>query len=123
MMIEVSNGEVVDRASVLTIKGERLKLGPSEKAAIERELDVLVSSMRIFGVGTSDSVFLRLLGVNAAIWDAVDRQQEILKYGDYSAPGFAEASAQVVRLNMQRYKLKKSVDEMTESAVREFKQE
>ena len=121
MKIEVSNGEIVDRATILEIKSERLR--EPESNAMSDERDSLLRMMRQFDMSPADPSYGKLLEINKAIWEAVGEQQKILKYGSHEDQEFAVLSARVVRLNMQRYEIKKAIDELTGSAMREFKQE
>jgi len=118
--IEVSNGEIVDRATILMIKAE--KLPEPYRAELEAEMQALCNAMRGFGIDCSDEVTVELRRVNEGIWESIGRQEEILKFGKADLE-FAKVSAEVVRLNRKRYELKRAIDEMTGSRTREFKQE
>jgi len=121
MKIEVSNSEVVDRATILQIKIERLKINRADRDCMESELEELIKIIERVGIGEDSDMFKRLKQVNEFLWNAVAEQKEWASYG-VNCDAFGEASMKVVQLNQNRYELKCTIDEITKSELWEFKE-
>jgi len=120
MLIEVPTSEVIDRAGILQIKLERLDLGDDDFRKMTVELEDLLGLIDYTVVGRHSNMYQRLKQVNEFLWDAVAEQREMGESEDWQA--FGEASVKVVRLNDSRFELKRAIDEITKSPMREFKE-
>lgn len=120
MKIEVSNGEVVDKITILKIKMEMI----TDKAKLKNvtnEYNVLLPMLVECGVSESDQIFVRLQEINKQLWDIEDklRRKELLKEFDDE---FIELSRSVYYTNDTRSELKREVNELTGSMIVEEKQ-
>lgn len=124
MLIEVPNGEVVDRATILQIKLERLNLGVNDSMEMSLELDELLEGAEQFGISEKSNMYRRLKQINEYLWDAVAEQKELMEMDPncVSNDSFEDVSRKVVRLNNSRFEVKRAIDQMTNSDMLEFKE-
>jgi hypothetical protein len=118
MKIEVSNGELLDKLSILEIKLERVgdlhKLTNirHEYDAIRPLADVLIpQAMRLYD---------NLRDVNRDLWDIEDRIRVFEADQDFG-PDFISSARKVYRLNDERSRLKKEINLRTGSGLIEEK--
>jgi hypothetical protein len=119
MKIEVSNGDVIDKMSILRIKESRIE--DSKKLInIKREIEELLPSLTEIGIAENSPSYLNLLRVNEALWVAEDeiREKERLELFDNEFILIARA---IYRLNDERCTLKKRINIETESTLVEEK--
>lgn len=119
MKIEVSNGDVVDKMSILRIKESRID--DSKKLInIKREIEELLPSLEEVGIAENSPIYLNLLRVNETLWNAEDeiREKERLELFDNE---FITIARSIYRLNDQRCTLKKRINIDTESNLIEEK--
>lgn len=72
MEIEVSNGEIVDKVSILKIKMQRIS-SDRKRSNIKKELDLLYEKMLAIGVTETSATYQQLLEINQTLWDIEDR--------------------------------------------------
>lgn len=117
MKIEVSNGEIVDKFTILLIKAE--KITDEEKLKnINNELDALKIPLGLINVSFID--FRALITVNRKLWEVEDRlrlYEKRLKY-DLEFIGLAR---KVYILNDERAAIKKQINIATGSFLVEEK--
>ena len=70
MKIEVPNGDIVDKVSILLIKQGRLS-DADKKRNVERELEIIMPYMTSF-ISVDDPMFQRLMSINTRLWDIED---------------------------------------------------
>ena len=122
MKAEISNGDLLDKMSILEIKLNKFDEG-SKKMNVERELTMLIDS----AVGSSLDQWLlsddykALLEVNIALWDIEDkiREKEAAQQFDEDFIGLARS---VYLVNDERAAIKKKINEETLSLLVEEKQ-
>ena len=117
MQIEVSNGEIVDKYTILCIKNTRIT-DESKLENIIKELDSLDEAM--FLINIDMDTYKSLLEVNQTLWDVEDElrlceQQE--RFDDY----FITLARSVYKLNDERASIKKSINLSTGSNLVEEK--
>ena len=120
MKIEVSNGEILDKISILEIKKARIN---SEKklANIEKELNELLPLYEV--LVTSNEVekkYLELKSINEQLWDIEDQIREWedrYHFGDK----FVELARLVYITNDRRAKVKLDLNLLTRSELIEEK--
>lgn len=120
MKIEVSNGELVDKVTILSIKLEKFQ-SEKKRTNVRKEYDLLYPSMCSIGI-TEDSVeFRELRDVNLRLWEIEDRirRQEALQIFDDTFVGLARS---VYRENDKRSHLKRAINESTQSPLVEEKE-
>jgi len=120
MKIEVSNGEVLDKITILKIKkhsiGDSVKLVNVEKelALLENSTSILISQPNV------KELFIKLLHTNQALWEIEDslREKERLKEFDQE---FIELARSVYFTNDKRAEIKKQINLVTNSELVEEK--
>lgn len=119
MKIEVSNGDIVDKMTILRIKESRIS-DPIKLKNINTEIEYLMPSFEQIGVTESSSDYLRLLSVNEKIWDGEDRlrEQETRKNieGD-----FVDIARSIRLWNEERCDIKRVINIETSSSIVEEK--
>jgi hypothetical protein len=118
MQIEVSNGEIVDKYTILCIKKERIT-DESKLENIKKELSLLTTAIERMR-GFKYKTHLALRAVNEKLWDVEDElrlceQQE--RFDDY----FITLARSVYKLNDERASIKKLINLSTGSNLVEEK--
>jgi len=113
MEIEVSNGEIVDKATILKIKSERID-DAAKKENVKKEYDYLLQRAAEVGMGADSELFERLYGINAQLWDVEDKLREKEAQQSFDAD-FVELARSVYRLNDERSRVKKEINLATKS--------
>jgi len=123
MKIEVSNGEVLDKYSILQIKIERIT-DPTALKNVHRELESLqpaVDAIRSQKTsGTLSTLQEELLEVNTSLWEEEDVLRGLEKSQDFG-PSFVAAARRVYQLNDRRADVKKEINLLTGSNLIEEK--
>jgi hypothetical protein len=121
MKIEVSNGEVVDKYTILLIKSEQIK-DPEKVQLVLAEAAILEPLVRELESRwpAVTPLLAQLLRVNSSLWDTEDkiRQKDNDRQFDWD---FIELAKQVYRTNDARAHLKALINSCTESEIREVK--
>lgn len=119
--IEVSPGELIDRITILELKSERLT-DPAALTVVRAELAGLraVRDRAVPGSAELDGLAGELWSVNAALWEIEDGVRLCEKEQDFG-PRFVELARSVYRLNDRRALLKRQVNSLLGSALREEK--
>jgi len=117
MKIEVSNGEIVDKMTILELKLDKIT-NTTQLKNIEKEWEVLNDCvMHLFQIYGSSGFYKKvdkLSDINSQLWDVEDwlRECETEKRFDKE---FVELARSVYRLNDQRAQLKKDINILTKS--------
>ena len=72
MKVEISNGELVDKVTILTLKMKYV-LDEQKRININNELLALIPPMYKIGISHTDESFIDLLNVNEDLWKIEDR--------------------------------------------------
>ena len=116
MKVEVSNGEVVDKITILKIKLDKIK--DSDKLEnIKKEYRILSPYMESFEVKRE---FENLHAINFLLWEVEDNIREKEKIEEFDEE-FISLARQVYRLNDERARIKKTINEKTGSELIEEK--
>jgi hypothetical protein len=120
MKVEVSNGELVDKVSILWIKLRKIK-DENKLANIKKEYQELYATMRILGMDEESPNFKRLIDVNSDLWEIEDkiRRKEAAKEFDDE---FIELARSVYFKNDVRFEIKSLINNNTNSNLREEKE-
>jgi hypothetical protein len=120
MKIEVSNGELVDKVSILSIKIQKFK-SSQKRSNVQREYDLLLPLMKRAGISESSTSFQRLMDINRRLWEIEDqiRQKESLGEFDQS---FIQLARSVYVENDKRFQVKREINEITGSHIIEEKE-
>ena len=118
MKIEVSNGEIIDKLTILQIKLERIR--DKEKLKnLKREFDKL-SKVTSSILSTSDPLYKSLYEVNCELWDIEDHIRDLERKKDFGKD-FVETARSVYIKNDRRADLKREINIRTSSGLIEEK--
>lgn len=119
MKVEVSNGELVDKVSILAIKLE--KISSEEKLInIRKEYNLLLKDMKKLNISVDSKEYKELIEVNTDLWEIEDniRVKEMNKEFDDE---FIKLARSVYFQNDIRFEIKKRVNQITNSLLEEEK--
>lgn len=118
MKIDVSNGELLDKLTILEIKSSRIT-DPAKSNIIIEELSLI--RIAASGIIAVCSVELdELKNINEALWDIEDRIRNFENNQDFG-PDFIETARSVYKLNDIRAAIKKEINILTDSDLFEVK--
>jgi hypothetical protein len=118
MKIEVSNGEIIDKLTIIQIKLERI----TDKVKLKNlkkefdELSTVTSSI----LSTSDPLYKALYEVNCELWDIEDRIRDLEHNKDFGKE-FIETARSVYFRNDRRAEIKREINIRTSSGLLEEK--
>ena len=81
MKIEVSNGEIIDKLTIVQIKLERIK-DKAKLKNLQKEYDELFESASGL-MSTSDELYKSLYAVNNELWDIEDHIRDLERKKDF----------------------------------------
>jgi predicted nucleic acid-binding Zn-ribbon protein len=118
MKIEVSNGEIIDKLSILQIKLERVK--DEEKLKnIRKEYNELWKEASSV-IQQDNPLYKALYDVNCELWDIEDHIRDLERRKDFGSD-FIETARSVYFKNDRRAELKKEINIITSSGLTEEK--
>jgi len=122
MKIEVSNGEVIDKITILQIKVDQIN-DPDKKINVQKELLTLEEqASELLTVVKSEyfETYLKLYATNRVLWDVEDELRDLEAKNDFGET-FIQRAREVYTLNDERSKLKKEINLVTGSKLVEEK--
>ena len=128
MNIEISNGELLDKITILKIKLIKIKDDDKRKYLME-EHDLLVVKMMVltdsFDNKDDEGEYLKLIdqlfSVNERLWNIEDQIREKESKNIFDKD-FIELARSIYFINDVRSIIKKSINELTKSNIVEVKQ-
>ena len=120
MKIEVSNGELLDRISILELKKLRMK-DPANLAIVEKEFLTLNKKCIILFTKNDSALqvlYLELARINGVLWDLENE----VRSGNLTDKEFIVASKQIFKLNQKRNEFKNDINLVTGSEEFEAKE-
>ena len=128
MNIEISNGELLDKITILKIKLIKIKDVDKQKHLM-KEHDLLVAKMMVLtdsfdnkdDEGEYLKLFDQLFSVNEKLWRIEDQIREKESKNIFDKD-FIELARSIYFVNDVRSKIKKSINELTKSNIVEVKQ-
>ncbi len=118
MKIEVSNGEIVDKLTIVEIKSERIK--DSRKLEnLHKEYEVLNNAVAGI-IEKNHPLYLELLDINNQLWDIEDHIRDLERAKDFS-DDFIQTARSVYYINDKRSDVKRRINEITGSNLTEEK--
>jgi hypothetical protein len=121
ILIEIGAGELMDRATILAIKNERIA-DPEKRANVRRELlaleparSGLLSSFPALGALEAE-----LKAINEILWDIEDAIRRCEAQADFG-PRFIELARAVYKNNDRRGDLKKKINLLSGARIAEEK--
>lgn len=118
MKIEVSDGEVVDKLTIVEIK--LLNIRDEQKLAnLKKEFEVLDQAVGNI-LSKTHPLYNELLEINKKLWDIEDKIRECERKKDFSQK-FIELARSVYFTNDKRSEVKRRINEVTNSDLKEEK--
>jgi hypothetical protein len=118
MKIEVSNGEIIDKLTIIEIKLERIK-DKAKLINLKKEYAELIKVSSPI-LSTTDPLYLALYQVNCELWDIEDRIRDFERKKDFSND-FISIARSVYNKNDKRSELKREINIKTSSGLIEEK--
>jgi hypothetical protein len=118
MKIEVSNGEIIDKLTIIQIKLERIKDNVKLKN-LSKEYDELISVSGLI-LPVTDPLYIALYNVNCELWDIEDRIRDLERRKDFGEEFISTARA-VYFTNDKRSDIKREINMRTSSGLIEEK--
>ena len=122
MKIEVSNGEILDKITILVIKSKKIT-DLTKLKNINNELDELKSFLDVVGYesnSTVNSLVKELESVNEKLWNVEDKLRDKERSKQFDDE-FIKLARDVYFTNDERAKIKKHLNEVTNSKLVEEK--
>ena len=122
MKIEVSNGEILDKITILVIKSKKIT-DPIKLKNINNELDELQPFLDVVGYesnSTVNSLVKELESVNEKLWNVEDKLRDKERSKQFDGE-FIQLARDVYFTNDERSKIKKHLNEVTNSKLVEEK--
>ncbi len=118
MKIEVSNGEIIDKLTILRIKLERIK-DEKKLRNLKKEKDELSTTATSI-IQTSDPLYKALYEINCKLWDIEDHIRDLERKKDFGEDFIATARS-VYLMNDKRAEIKRQININTSSGLIEEK--
>ncbi len=118
MKIEVSNGEIVDKLTIIEIKLKHIKDADKLKN-LQKEYEVLDEAVSKI-IPKNHELYQQLLKINQELWDIEDRIRDLERHKDFGE-AFIETARAVYFTNDKRSDVKRKINELTGSALVEEK--
>ena len=118
MKVEVSNGEIMDKLTILQIKIERIK-DEAKLKNLKNEHDELIKVTSSI-MDTKDPLYRALYDVNCELWDIEDHIRDLERRKDFGEDFIATARSVYIR-NDRRAELKREINTKTGSGLVEEK--
>ena len=118
MKIEVSNGEIVDKLTIIEIKLENIR-DEQKLINLKSEFIVLDQVVELL-LSKKHPLYLELLAINKQLWVIEDRIRELEKNKDFGDE-FIQVARSVYFINDQRSELKRKINVLTNSSLIEEK--
>ncbi len=118
MKIEVSNGEIIDKLTIVRLKIERI----SDKVKLEnlkKEHDILAEASSSI-MGQDDPLYKSLYQVNGELWKIEDRIRDFERRKDFGQE-FISTAREVYLYNDKRSEIKREINIKTSSGLIEEK--
>lgn len=117
MKVEVSNGELVDKYTILLIKDKKIT-DPEKNKNIKNELTLLMPL--VYNLNLDQKLIDELFDINKKLWKIEDdiRAKESKQEFDSE---FIELARSVYKTNAVRFKCKQKINETTDSHLKEEK--
>jgi len=118
MKIEVSNGEIIDKLTIIQIKLERIS-DSSKLANLKKEFDILKDAAAKI-IDVKHPLYLSLYKVNCELWDIEDHIRDLERRKDFGND-FVETARSVYFKNDLRSEIKREINILTSSGLIEEK--
>ena len=117
MRIEVSNGEIVDKLTIIELKLIHSK-SSSQRQNLQNEFSVLKPAVE--SMGCPQNLYKEWYGINAGLWEVEDKLRNLEAMKEFGQDFIALARSVYV-LNDKRAEVKKEINFITKSHLVEEK--
>jgi len=118
MKIEVSNGEIVDKLTIIEIKLKHINDNSKQKN-LQIEYEVLNAAVAKI-IKKDHEYYKELLKINQELWDIEDRIRDLERDKDFGKE-FVKVARAVYFTNDKRSEVKRQINELTGSKLMEEK--
>jgi hypothetical protein len=118
MKIEVSNGEIIDKLTIIQIKIERIK-DESKLKNLRKEYEELKKAGSLI-LSMEDPLYKALFDVNCELWDIEDHIRDLERNKDFGED-FVNTARSVYIKNDRRSEVKRKINKLTTSGFIEEK--
>jgi hypothetical protein len=118
MKIEVSNGEIIDKLTIIRIKLERIT-DEAKRVNLQKEYDELSAASSSI-IPASDELYKSLYDINCELWEIEDHIRDLERKKDFGAD-FIETARSVYFRNDKRSEIKRAINIKTSSGLIEEK--
>ena len=118
MQIEVSNGEIADKLTIIEIKLERIK-DSLKLANLRKEYDILNDAVASV-IDKNHQFYKDLYIINNQLWDIEDHIRDLERAKDFG-DDFIQTARSVYFINDKRSEVKRKINELTGSNLTEEK--
>jgi predicted nuclease with TOPRIM domain len=118
MKIEVSNGEIIDKLTILEIKLERIK-DKSKLSNLRKEYGELKSAADQI-LSSEDPLYKALYKVNCELWEIEDQIRDLERKKSFGED-FIKTARSVYIINDRRSEVKREINIKTSSGLTEEK--
>ena len=118
MKIEVSNGEIIDKLTIIEIKLERIR-DEVKQVNLRKEYNELLNASASI-ISTADILYKLLYEVNSELWDIEDHIRDLERKKDFGND-FVTTARAVYFKNDRRSELKREINIKTSSGLMEEK--
>jgi hypothetical protein len=118
MKIEVSNGEIIDKLTIIQIKLERIK-DKAKLVNLQKEYNELIKTTTSI-ISTSDPLYIALYKVNCELWEIEDKIRDLERNKDFGEEFISTARAVYIK-NDKRSVIKREINIKTSSGLIEEK--
>ena len=118
MQIEISNGEIVDKLTIIEIKIERIK-DTLKLANLHKEYEILNNAVALI-IEKRHQLYIELYDINNKLWDIEDHIRDLEHAKDFG-DDFIQTARSVYFINDKRSDVKRKINELTGSNLIEEK--
>jgi len=118
MQIEVSNGEIADKLTIIEIKIDRIK-DALKLANLQKEYDILKDTVALI-IDKKHPLYIDLYKINTQLWDIEDHIRDLERAKDFG-DDFIQTARSVYFINDKRSDVKRKINELTGSNLTEEK--
>ena len=117
--VPISNGELLDKITILQIKSEKIKDEEKQKH-IHRELEELSFHMKTLNMEQIETLFTELKEINTHLWEVEDALRDKERTATFDS-NFIQLARKVYFTNDKRSQVKLKINEISKSQLVEVK--
>lgn len=118
MKIEVSNGEIADKLTIIEIKLSKIR-DEAKLANIRNEYAVVKEAMSTI-IDTSHPLYRQLFDINSKLWEIEDHIRDLERARNFE-DDFVQTARSIYFINDDRSEVKRKINEQTGSKLFEEK--